>query len=494
MKDLGVLTQIKNKYGNMTPALKAGLWFTICNFLQKGVSFVTIPIFTRIMTTDEYGAYSVYTSWYNLLTIFLTLNLSYYVFSKGMVKFENDKDVFVVSLQSLNTSITVVAIIAYSIFSSKINSLLDLTTPLMVCMLLQILIEPSIAYWTARKRFEYDYKSVIKITLGITIFNPILGIILICCKIPSDAVLGRSISVTLVALVVGVTLCVQAIKKARTGFSTKYWKYALLFNIPLIPHFLSQTILNQADRIMIKDMCGSTDAAIYSVAYSVGMAVTLFSQAIQQSFLPWLYKKIKASDFHSVSAISSVLLASMAVINLLIIAFAPEIILIVGGSAYEGAIWVLPSICGSVFFIFLQNLFANIEYYFEKTKLIAAASVLVALLNVGLNYVFIKAYGYIAAGYTTLFCYVAYAVFHYIVMVCICNKAKLNVRNFFNKKLVMALSVLFLCALFIISLLYSIAIARYCFIALLIVLPMVFRRKLYNVFKEIKSDKGIDER
>ncbi len=42
---------ITSKYCSLSVQAKAALWFTICSFLQKGISFITVPIFTRLMST-----------------------------------------------------------------------------------------------------------------------------------------------------------------------------------------------------------------------------------------------------------------------------------------------------------------------------------------------------------------------------------------------------------------------------------------------------------
>ena len=131
--------RVMEEYRAMSPVVKAGLWFTICNFLQKGISFITIPIFTRIMSTEEYGLYSIYSSWYSILVIFATLHLSYYVFNKGLVKFEDDRENFVVSIQSLSAAITVVFFIAYYIFRKPINDFIGMPTSMIILMMVQIL-------------------------------------------------------------------------------------------------------------------------------------------------------------------------------------------------------------------------------------------------------------------------------------------------------------------------------------------------------------------
>ena len=76
---------ILDKYKKIPLPVKAGIWFTICNLLQRGISILTVPIFTRLLTPDQYGVYSLYLSWLNILTIFTSLNLYYGVFNKARV-------------------------------------------------------------------------------------------------------------------------------------------------------------------------------------------------------------------------------------------------------------------------------------------------------------------------------------------------------------------------------------------------------------------------
>ena len=63
-------------------------------------------------------------------------------------------------------------------------------------------------------------------------------------------------------------------------------------------------------------------------------------------------------------------------------------------------------------FAFSSRLFVSIEKYNKKTLLTALCTIAAAAVNVPLNYIFIKRYGYIAAAYTTAFCYMLLLVIH----------------------------------------------------------------------------------
>ena len=97
---------ITSKYRSLSVQAKAALWFTICSFLQKGISFITVPIFTRLMSTEEYGTYTVYLSWLQILTIMTSLYLFNGVYDNAMAKYEKQRDEYTSAMQGLTLVIT----------------------------------------------------------------------------------------------------------------------------------------------------------------------------------------------------------------------------------------------------------------------------------------------------------------------------------------------------------------------------------------------------
>ena len=65
-----MLDRMIERYHKMNVTAKASIWFVFCSLMQKGISTITVPIFTRLMSTEEYGVYSLYLSWFSILTIF----------------------------------------------------------------------------------------------------------------------------------------------------------------------------------------------------------------------------------------------------------------------------------------------------------------------------------------------------------------------------------------------------------------------------------------
>ena len=122
--------------------------------------------------------------------------------------------------------------------------------------------------------------------------------------------------------------------------------------------------------------------------------------------------KKQNGNYSGIRKRSSFVIISIAVFMGVVMLISPEILGLLGTKSYADSVYcVIPLVAGG-FFAFLYNFPARIEYYFEKTKFIMFGTMAAALLNIILNYVFIKEYGYVAAAYTTLATYFLYFVFH----------------------------------------------------------------------------------
>ena len=70
-----MISEMILKYKKMSTAVKCSLWFTVANIIQRGVNVIVTPIYTRLLTTEEYGLYSVFMAWFEILVIFATMYL-----------------------------------------------------------------------------------------------------------------------------------------------------------------------------------------------------------------------------------------------------------------------------------------------------------------------------------------------------------------------------------------------------------------------------------
>lgn len=478
--------KICTKYMNMPVQVRASFWFLICGFLQKGISMLTTPIFTRLLSTSEYGQYNVFNSWLGIATIFVSLYLGAGAFAQGLVKYEEEKDKYASSLQGLTVILMLIWLGIYFLFWRFWNNLLHLSTKQILLMFSMIWTSAVFNFWSCEQRTRYKYKLLVVITIIVSLAKPIVGVILVSRA--DDKVTARIFGLAIVELIGYTWLFFVHIFKGRTIYSFKFWKHALFFNIPLVPHYLSQTVLNSSDRIMIERMIGESEAGIYSLAYSLSSIMIIFNTALTQTISPWMYQKIKEKNVKDVERIAYISLGCIAVVNIVLILFAPEIVAVFAPSEFYEAIWVVPPVAMSCYFMYSYDLFAKYAFYYERTKIIMLTSVVGAILNIVLNFVFISLCGYKAAGYTTLFCYIIYSVGHYLLMLLICKKYCGGIRPY-KTKTILGITIPFLLIGFLCLLLYRNVVIRYVVILMTTIIVFVNRKKIILMIRELVAVK-----
>lgn len=486
----GRLNGLVGKYNALPVTVRAATWFLVCSFLQKGIAFITTPIFTRLLTTEEYGQYSVFMSWQGIATAVVTLNLAAGVFTQGLVKFEEDRDIFVSALQGLALTLTLAWTVVYFLLRDFWNRLLGLTTAQMLAMLVIVWATTVYGFWAIEQRVYLKYRRLVALTLATSIARPLLGVLLVIHS--EDKVTARILGMALVDVIAYAGLFVSHIRRGRVFCSREYWKYALLFNLPLLPHYLSVNVLSSADRIMVSNMVGASQAGIYSLAYSISQIMMMFNTALFQTTEPWMYRKMRDKRVEDIAQLAYPCFCAIAIVNLALIALAPEAIAVFAPPEYSEAIYVVPPVAMGVFFSFCYSFFAVFEFYFEKTAYITAATVGGAVLNVLLNWILIPVFGYVVAGYTTLVCYMAFALFHYWFMTRICRES-LGGAKVYDLRIIVGLSSVFIIVGFALMLTYSHAIIRYVTLAAFVIALVVFHDKLVSFAKKIASVRGMKE-
>lgn len=477
--------KLLSKYLSMPIQVRASLWFLICGILQNGLSIITLPIFTRVLNSEQYGLSSTFFAWTDIVVVFATLRLSYGAVDKGLIKFEKNRDGFISSMLGLSTTVSLIALSVFLLFHVWIEKLTEMPFVLCLAMFAYQIFSPSLMLWMARNKFELQYKAFAIVTVSTSILCTLLNLFAVL-TLPYDRGLTKILSYEAIWSIVNILVYIYIFIKGKTFYNKGVWKFALAYNVPLIPYFLSTIIMDKADRVMINSMVGMKYVAYYSVAYNLGRLMVLLTAAIDATFTPWMYQKFKNREFNLCKSITfSIVVAFMGVATLFML-FAPELIKIFASSEYAEAIYVIPPVVASYLFVCMYSLISKVEFYFEKSKVIAAITIICAAINIGLNYVGIKMFGYIAASYTTLICYILTAIVHSLYSKRILKDEKVQTDIFPWKGFsILGLAMIGLCVL--VSELYRLVIIRYMIICGIIIVMIIKRNDIINLIKSIKN-------
>jgi O-antigen/teichoic acid export membrane protein len=197
--------------------------------------------------------------------------------------------------------------------------------------------------------------------------------------------------------------------------------------------------------------------------------------------VPYTSQKLAANKSNEINAPVKLSLLVVAVTDILMALIAPELIMIFAGSAYRDAIYAIPPLVSVSYFGFLYNTFANIEYYFEETVFVSVASIFAGILILGLNFILVPKYGYLAAAYASMISFVAYALMHFFFMQKTLKK-HMNNHFVYDNGFILKLSIVFVIIILCFPLIYPYSVVRYATVLMIVFAGIIKRQYLKNVF------------
>ncbi len=445
----------KKVQDNDRKALKSGIWYTASNFFLRSIGFITTPIFTRLLTKEDFGAFNNFTSWISIATVFVTLNLESTLIS-ARYDYKKSFDRYILSTLALSSFSCLLWILVINLFSSFSVKFFNMNSLYVNAMFLYLLFMPAIQMFQTRECYYFEYRRNVAASVVLSVSTAALSVILVI--IMNNKLAGRVAGFVLPTVILGLVLYIYIIRKGR-AVNFLYWKYAILICLPYIPHLLSLNLLNSMDRVMITRYCGEADTALYSLAYNCGYIITMLMSSINNAFAPWLGEKIALNQRSEIRKFSKIYILAFSLLAFGVMLIAPEILLILGGKSYLESVYVITPVAMGCVCQFLYTMFVNIEQFKKKTVGMAVASMIAACVNLILNYIFIPRIGYLAAAYTTLVGYVCLLGIHmYLVK-------RLGLQDVYSYKFVLIVLIVGICITIAVSILYSTRIARYIVIA-----------------------------
>ena len=297
----------------------------------------------------------------------------------------------------------------YFAFSGFINNITGLSTATSTFMIAQIFASAVIGFYTDRARFEYRYKSVALINVVSAMGAPLLSILLILLTpLRGEA---RIIGTSLTLLICALPILYIILKRSGVLFDREIWSFLLRFNIPLLPHYLAMSLILRIGEITVGRVYGQDALGRYSVALSVGMSLTMISGGLLSALSPWMLRKIKSGNMEKIRDFLLTLTKAMALVCLMLLAFAPEAIMILTPTTFHEALPAVYPLALCVIPTFLAGALTAGEMYYEKSGITALPSIIAAIISCALSLFLLPRIDYRFSGLFALLSYSALAVF-----------------------------------------------------------------------------------
>ena len=118
--------KLLKKYNSASEEMKAAIWYTISNMCQKIAPWLIMFILTHRLSTKDYGVYTIFMSWTEILEIIVTLRIYSNGYVAGLVKENEQKDSYTSTLQKLSYILISFWLVAYILFGKYFNNVLNL--------------------------------------------------------------------------------------------------------------------------------------------------------------------------------------------------------------------------------------------------------------------------------------------------------------------------------------------------------------------------------
>ncbi len=383
--------------------------------LLQGISFFTAPIFLRMLGSEQYGVFAVFSSHVSILSCFMGLGASGGI-AVSKYDFPDQYYEFRSSNLLLGTFLSLGIVLIAAIFIQPLSNLFKLSKTFSLLVFLTAFSLFICSF--ASGAFVYEKKPISNLvsSLSVAVLNIGISFLFIWLLDESERYTARILGYALSHILVALVLWLIVFLKKPTWLNMKFNKYSLRIGFPMIFHTLSNTVLIQSDRIMMQHMqVSSSDIGIYTAYYSLASILTSVLSALNTSWCPYYYDDLKNENWDGLKTKTRRYLEFFTVLTCGFILLSREVALAYAGREYAVGINILPIITIATFFIFMYQFPVNFEMFHKKTRIVAIGTIGAAAGNILLNYFGIKQWGMFGAAIATVLAYLLLFIVHYCV-------------------------------------------------------------------------------
>ena len=372
------------------------------------LNLLSIPVFSRLYTTEEYGILSVYQSYSVILAIFLSLNV-YRSVTRYYFEDRGDFDEFMGTLLILCFSIYGIGLLIFYLTLPLTGEVIGLgrILPLLFTFSgVNFIAEGIYSQILKAKKLSALYSKLRITNNTMTILISIVAVYLL----KDDRYYGQIVT----TIVIGMGFSLYYYSQLRSVISFRirgdHVRYILKYSLPLLPFTLSTIVLNRFDQIIIQGILGPSEVGVYAMGYNIGNLILMVTTSVETSLVPEFYRLEKEKRFDQ---LDKLVRRSMKIVLMgctaLIFGTRDVFQILVDQKFSRGVDIVLPVVVANVFMgIFLMHrIYLDYHKYNGKLSFISISA---GVINIVSNLILIPSMGILGAAYSTLISFIYLAL------------------------------------------------------------------------------------
>lgn len=379
------------------------LIMTVGQFSSRILSFLLVPLYTYILTTEEYGTYDLIVTTVTLLTPFLTLSVA-----EGVLRFclddkYSNKEVF-----SIGFYIVIIGTIFLGALYPAI-SFIDAFSKNFVWIILFFLANNIYLVFTQFLKGINKMKLYAVSGLVSTFTTLTLNVLFL-------VVLHLGIFGYLLSYVIGHFLAILLIEMCAKihryiilplSINRNTTKDLIRYVVPMIPNSICWWISDSSDKFMVRAFISSAAQGIYSVSYKIPTMMSIFNSIFNSA---WQISAVEDFGSEESKRFFSNIYKLFSALNIIvasgIICFSKQIAYLLYQKDFFDA-WKA-SVLLTIAFVFnaISGLLGTIYTSSKKTSMLLYSTIIAAVINIVLNLILIPKVGIIGAAIATCFSYI----------------------------------------------------------------------------------------
>lgn len=382
--------------------------------LLNGISIITGPLFSRLLGDSGYGTLRIYNVWVSVIAILFTLQTQGTLVNARVEYPEEAQKRYQSSVMSLSLLVFLACSATVLVLLKPISAMLKLEPALIGLMLLQAFGTFCVNFLNTKYTYEFKAGRNMVTSLAVTLVTLTLSILLILQLPHETRYYGRIVAIASTYGLIGIPVCILILARGKTFFNREYWKFCVALAIPAVFHNLSDLILGQSDQVMLQHMTDVATVGHYGYAWQFANILFVLFGALNKTWCPFFFEEMKQGKREAMMAKTRNFLELFTILACGFVLLTPEVFHIYAREDYWSGTTVIPLFVASYYINFLCTFPVNFEYYHKQTKVVAVVTIFSSLVNVVLNYFFIKAIGMHGAALATVLSHGLQLLLHYV--------------------------------------------------------------------------------
>ena len=370
--------------------------------LLNGISMIMMPVYSYLLGTEVYGLSSVYTTWVTILSIVIGLQ----VFSSIGVAQKDFPASEQLTFQANGVYVGFAMCVALTgvtaLFLTPLSRFLEV--PLWTVMLLCPHAFGIFCVGLLNSKFTYEFKQEknLFVSVSMSLGTALISVIAILLFPTEKRFHGKMIGVAVPYILCAIILLLYLLKKVGLCIQKKYIKYMLRYSVPLMFSNLCLQLFEGSDKLMLQKMESNSAVGIYSLAFNFSAVVSSIWYALNYAWTPFYYQYETAGNVEELLEHAKRYIRLFSILTIGFVLLSPEVFRFFSAPSFYTGVQMIPVFAMGFYLNFLRCFARNYQFYYKQTKRIACITVIASLCNLGLNLLFIPAWGAMGAALATM--------------------------------------------------------------------------------------------